>query len=87
MQLNYYIEIHVAGHGQFPFDMLRFAQMFPVDGESAGKLQRDPMLKPLEDKREIKLGMYAYSKTQADHVCDRFASFLWGAKIWECTRL
>ena len=84
--MKYYIEIHVMGKGEFPFDMLRFGNMFPVDPDSAANLTFDHNDRQAwQEVREIRLGCYAQSPVLGDQICQRFASFLWGAKVWNVT--
>ena len=75
MQLKYF-EIEVTGKGVFPYDMLRYGQLFPCNTTDAHNLEPD-----VREKRTVKLGCYSRNAGMIIGTMERFRSFLWAAQI------
>ncbi len=76
--MKLYFEIRVTGRGEFPFDMLRHSQCWPVGAADACAL---PV--PYHDpgkRRTVHLGMIG-NWAQSVACVERFKSFLWTAEI------
>ena len=85
---RYYVELKVTGRGVFPFDMLRFGSLYPVDGESAARLDVDRNdRQAYREPRTLRLACYCDNPISADQTVERFRSFLWAASIDRQTRL
>jgi hypothetical protein len=72
-----YFEITVVGKGNFPLDMLRHSQCWPVDAEAVEAIADRARY---DSPRTARLGMIGHY-AQADACAKRFASFLWTAEI------
>ena len=71
-----YFKIEVSGRGTFPYDMLRYGQCFPHATSDAYLIEPEA-----RDPRTITLATYAVSSLSVQSTLDRFASFLWTAKV------
>ena len=67
----------VMGHGDFPFDMLRYDMCFPKDTGDAHTLGDDRMKVVLTDNRRVTLITY-HSHKQWEPTTARWNSFGWG---------
>ena len=79
--MNKYYQIKTTGKGDFPLDMLRYSQcwpMTPLDVENIGMHMNDKH-KYLE-KRSVTVGMIGGDVT-AMHCIERFKSYNWNAEI------
>lgn len=65
----------VMGKGEFPFDMLRYDQCWPVDGDSAAQIPNYVVAGV--PNREVRTIRFNSLKRPT---IDRWSSFLWGCK-------
>lgn len=79
--MNKYYQIKTTGKGDFPLDMLRYSQCWPMyaqDVENIG-CDIDERIKYLQ-KRSVTVGMIGGDVT-AMHCIERFKSYNWDAEI------
>jgi hypothetical protein len=69
-----YREIEVSGRGQFPYDMLRYGQCYPVTTTDAHNIESDA-----RERRTVKLASHCNSMHMMSTI-ERFRSFMWAAE-------
>lgn len=74
-----YTKIAATGSGQFPIDMLRFAQAWPATQSDSNNIERDPHAFEVgEVERTVTL---LTDQSPTPHAMERWDSFGWRAKI------
>lgn len=81
MNIRYYYELTVTGHGKFPLDMLRYARAFPVTEADSATMETPESREDYRAKRSVRVGFHANTAITADNVLRRFESFGWKAQV------
>ncbi len=88
--MKYFFKITVAGHGDFPIDMLRYSQCYPSDVESVDAISNDEWANDVDyrrTKRTVTVSLDNQSMGMALNCVQRFASFGWIGTITQEERV
>ena len=75
MRPRYIYEYYVSGRGEFPFDMLRYDECWPVSGEDAVSMAIDFGDPERRKTRSIRLRSYK------EPTVGRWSSFVWSVGV------